>query len=171
MRHRRTFILIGAIGLAVLMTGLFVARATLGRAGSVTASPVTAKMTINAELQQTFAPPTASAAAAPALTAEEAYAQFMQHAGAANTTIPSGTTVQLGLFTDPVGPDCGPECSNLTVQNGTAYTALNQLAYGYSWHACPVSVGGGSVPPNPCIEWLFLDANTGKQIIITWQIP
>jgi hypothetical protein len=54
-------------------------------------------------------------------------AKFMQSSGSNNTAIQAGVTAQLGLFTLPEGPDCGADCSSLTIQNGMAYTALNQL--------------------------------------------
>jgi hypothetical protein len=64
------------------------------------------------------------------------------------------------LFTLPTGPDgTGP------------YTAHNELAYGYSWLSCPHSTNPRvkKLPPNPCREWNFLNANTGRQIVETWQ--
>ncbi len=79
--------------------------------------------------------------------------------------IPSGVmSVRLGLLTLPLGPS-GP--------NGAeAYTAHDELAYGFSWHRYPVSANPRvtKLPPNPCREWNFLDANTARQIDETWQL-
>jgi hypothetical protein len=111
----------------------------------------------------------------PPLTARHVWAQFIQSStmGSGGTAIPSTVTAQLGLFTMPVGlsSECmGTECSNLTVQNGTAYKALNQLAYGYSWTStCASSNPLSTVPPAPCTEWMFFDANTGDMIVWMWQ--
>jgi hypothetical protein len=72
--------------------------------------------------------------------------------GSSGTTIPSNVTVQLGLLTLPAGP-ANADTSGLVTSNGTAYTALNELAYGYSWHSCPMStLPNATLPPNPCIE-------------------
>ncbi len=71
--------------------------------------------------------------------------------------------VRLGHLTLPIGR-VGP--------GGTEkYQARNELVYGYSWHRCPQSQGpsGSKVPPNPCIEWNFFSAGTGRQIVQTWQ--
>jgi hypothetical protein len=125
-----------------------------------------AVVTIDPNIGETFAPP--PAAAQPALTATEAWVQHEQQAGAISvTSIPSGVRVQLGLLTLPVG-DAGPHHSMM-------YTAHNELVYGFSWHSCPMIVGGdqsggpASLPANPCIEWRFIDAATGEMIDDTWQ--
>jgi hypothetical protein len=132
MPLRGPFVIMGALGLAVLAASLFAVLTSIGRAEAITMSPVSTLITIDAHYGATFAAPPSNAA--PALTAQRAWAQFTQQAsGSSNTAIPSSVTAQLGHFTLPVGPDCGASCSNLTVQNGTAYTALNELAYGYSW--------------------------------------
>lgn len=159
--------------LGLAMTGVLVARppqapaqATARAAHAATAGTIT----INASLGETFAP--APPSAAPALTAEQAWRQYAELARSSVTTIPSDVTARLGLFTLPVGPAFLPGTSRLPKSHGEAYTALNQLAYGYSWHSCPAYVGGpGMRPPprTPCIEWLFLDAGTGQQIEETWQ--
>jgi hypothetical protein len=95
------------------------------------------------------------------MTAALAWAQWEQHAGATITTIAPNTTVQLGLLTLPVGPYCGAECHGLIVENGIAYTALNQLVYGYGWSVCPP---GSTLPALRCNRWIFLDASTGQMI-------
>src|SRR5215467_10883445 len=56
-----------------------------------------------------------------------------------------------------VGPYCGAECHGLIVQNGIAYSSLNQLAYGYGWPAFPHR-------QSHRMNWLFLVASTGQMI-------
>src|SRR5215470_8299604 len=193
--RRTSFAIIGAIGLAALAGGLIASQTHGGRAVNsqprtyraarvgqpaasrarvITASAVQSTITIDPHVGETFAPPPAEAS--PPLTAQQAWAQFIQSSttGSGGTAIPSTVTAQLGLFTLPVGPssECDNDCSNLTIQNGTAYTTLNQLAYGYSW---PGGTCGGSnpvnpAPPVPCTEWLFIDANTGHMIVLTEQL-
>ncbi len=188
MRQRGKFVIIGAIGLAALAGGLLASQTGGGRAENsqparshraarveqpaasrarvITASAVRTTITLDPHYGATFAPPPANAA--PALTAQQAWAQFIQQAsGSSNTAIPSTVTAQLGLFTLPIGPDCGTTCSNDPVQNGIAYTALNQLAYGYSSPG-GTCVRGNSVtvlPDVPCTDWVFVDANTGHMIV------
>jgi hypothetical protein len=131
-------------------------------ARAYTASAVTATITVDPQVGETFAP--APADAAPALTAQQAWANYTQvDTSYSDSAIPSNVTVQLGLLTLPLGPE-GPG-------GAKAYTAQNQLVYGYSWHNCPASRNPNmqTLPPNPCIEWNFLDASTGRQIDETWQ--
>jgi len=138
------------------------------RARAITASAVQTTITLN-DYGATFAPPPANAS--PPLTVQQAWAQFIQSStvGSGGTAIPSGTTAQLGLFTFAVGPSSGcgtTNCNKLIVQNGTAYSALNQLAYGYSYQSTCVS--GNDIhplPPSPCTQWWFIDANTGHMIV------
>jgi hypothetical protein len=191
MRRTRSVAIISAVGLAALAGGLLASQTSGGRAensqpaGShraaragqpvasgarvITASAVrtTITITINRDYGATFAPPPVNVSA-PALTAQQAWAQFIQQAsGSSNTAIPSDVTVQLGLFTLPIGPDCGATCSGDPVQNGIAYTALNQLAYGYSSPG-DTCVRGNSANPLPdvkCTDWVFVDANTGHMIV------
>ncbi len=196
MWRTRSLAIIGAVGLAALAGGLLASQASGGGAGNsqpagshraagvgqpaasrarvITASAVQTTITINPDNGETFAPPPAKAS--PPLTAQQAWAQFIKQStdGAGGTAIPSDVTAQLGLFTLPVAPssECDNDCGNLTIQNGMAYTALNQLAYGYSW---PGGKCGGSnpvnpAPPVPCTEWLFVDANTGHMIVLTVQL-
>ena len=138
----------------------------------ITASAVQTTITIDPHDGETFARPPSKAS--PPLTAQQAWAQFIQSSttGSGGTAIPSTVTAQLGLLTLPIGPDCGATCSGDPVQNGIAYRSLNQLAYGYSW---PGGTCGGSnpvnpAPPVPCTEWLFIDANTGHMIDWTEQL-
>jgi len=168
MWRRRNLAIVGAIGLAALGGGLFAAQTSSRPAVANTISSVSNTIKINAN-GETFAPPPANAA--PALTAQQAWAQFIQSStvGSGGNAIPSGTTVQLGLFTFAVGPSSGcgtTNCNKLIVQNGTAYSALNQLAYGYSYRTTCVSGNDmHPLPPSPCTQWWFIDANTGHMIV------
>jgi hypothetical protein len=127
---------------------------------------------INPQIGMTFAP--APTSAAPKLTGQQAWAQYLRHLASPHTGIPSGVHVQLGLLTLPVGPASLPGTNGLPKSGGKAYTALNELAYGYS----SPSGGSGCATLNPrltpppdarCISWTFLGANTGEQIDSTWQ--
>jgi hypothetical protein len=138
-----------------------------------TASLAPAPLVIDPSIGDTFAP--APAGAAPALTAAQAWAHYAQ-ANGGSATIPSGLSVQLGLVSVPVGPanPDDPDQAGLATSNGIAYRALNELAYGYSspTGSCPMSRN----PNNPgtvgksCIDWTFVDANTGQLIEETWQV-
>jgi len=128
-----------------------------------TVSTVTATITIDPANGEIFAP--APADAEPALTAQQAWAKYTQvDRGYRSPAIPPGVTAHLGLLTLPIGPS-GPGGSE-------AYTARNELVYGYSWHSCPVSRNPRvkKLPRNPCIEWNFLNASTGQQIDESWQL-
>jgi len=159
MALRRKRLITGAAVLGVLVTGFILARLpkTPVRAATVM-SAVTTTVTIDPSVGETFAP--APSSSAPSMSAQKAWARYARLNGSSVTAIPSSVTVQLGRLTLPVGP--GPD-------NSVSYTAYNQLAYGFSWHSCPVSMLNPPSPDNPCIEWLFLDANTGQQIDETWQ--
>ena len=141
---------------------------------ATTSSPATT-ITIQPGSGETFTP---TSTGSPALTAEQAFADFAHLNGWTSTAIPDVDTVQLGLLTLPVGPADGPGTDNLIKSNGEAYRALNQLVWAYSWKQCPPVVGpspsaGASPAPTPslgaCIGWLFLDANTGTMIDQTYQ--
>lgn len=133
------------LGLAVLV----VTKVVIHRPG-LQARPVTTTKTITV-IHATWVPP--PQAAAPAMTAEQAWATW-------NRGVPTDRpTVQLGLITQPAAPSqCGPACP---VRNGIAYRALNRLAYGYYWTSCDP---GTHRPAAKCWNWLFLDANTGHEI-------
>jgi len=154
MRLRGPFVAIGALGLAVLAVGLVAVWMSIGRVQAIQANAVTATIIVEPAINETFAPPPADAA--PAMTAEQAWAQMD------NTSIPSDTTAQLGLLTVPVGPDCGVECEHGNiVRDGMVYSALNRLAYGYRWSVCRA---GSTLPAIQCTSWIFLDASTGLMI-------
>jgi hypothetical protein len=80
-----------------------------------------------------------------------------------HTAIPSFVRVQLGLLTLPIGPT-GPG-------GAEAYTAHNELVYGYSAPSGCMSTNPRILfPANArCLRWDFLNANTGNQIDSTWQ--
>jgi hypothetical protein len=116
-------------------------------------------VTIDPLVGETFAP--APASAAPRLTAGQTWARYATRLGATATAIPSGVRVRLGLLTLPIGPQ--PD-------GATAYTAHDELAYGYSWPSGCLSTLPGAIPPGArCLSWTFLNANTGRQIDQTWQ--
>lgn len=119
---------------------------------------------------ETFTPVAVSAA--PALTAGQAWARFARLNSWSRTGVPSGVHVQLGHFTLPVGPADAPGTSHLVKANGEAYTALNELAYGYSSPSGCVTMNPRLLPPPDarCLFWTFLNANTGKQIVSSYQM-
>lgn len=123
------------------------------------AGVMTSTIVIDPQIGETFAPPTAGIT--PALTAEQAWATYAEKTGQ-DPTISGSVTVHLGVLTLPIKP---------AGATPTEYTANNELAYGYSWHSCPQSRNpqDTTLPSNPCIQWNFLDANTGQQIDDTWQ--
>jgi hypothetical protein len=168
------------LGLAALLSACGSHPATdqaaqIGPATSTSTPPV---ITIDPGVGETFTP---TPARHPALTASQAWARFAQHGNnRMPKAIPARVHPRLGLFTLPVGPADAPGTSTLTKRDGEAYTALNELTWGYSWHECgpvmpPVPPPGSTPAPAPaptadhCTEWLFLNANTGAQIVLTWQ--
>lgn len=149
MRPRGPLISTGALGLAVVAVAAVAIWTSVNHARAIDANTIRIPGT-----EIVFAPPPPGAS--PAMTAKQAWARFSR--GERNTVTAPGSTVQLGLLTVPIGPYCGRECAGHPVQNGIAYTALNQLAYGYSWLAFPHRHLKNR-------NWIFLDANTGKMII------
>jgi hypothetical protein len=160
MSKRRAYI-VGAVAAGIL-AAVGAILAVSGAQAGTSATAVTSTTTIPGT-EEIWAPP--PAAAAPALTADQAWAIFASGAGL-STAIGSDTTVQLGALTEAVGPYCGTGCDMWTTVNGISYRALNELAYGYYWSTCP---NGTSLPVTACENWLFLDANTGK--LITGALP
>jgi hypothetical protein len=125
-------------------------------------------VTIDSNIGETFAP--APQDAAPKLTAEQAFAQQRRRNGRGASPIPAGVTVKLGLLTILAGP-ANPHTGHVVTKDGIAYAALNELAWGYSWHWCPMSrnpLRPGRVR-GPCARWNFLDVNTGREINENWQ--
>jgi hypothetical protein len=153
MRLRGPLVSVGALGLAVLAVGVLAVWNSVSRARAINAIAVTTTIRVNGT-DNTFAPPPSGAT--PTMTAGQAWALFSRHES--NKAIPPGTKVRLGLLTSLIGPYCGVECDNSIVQNGMAYLAKNQLAYGYSWLAFPHR-------HLRRMNWIFLDASTGQMII------
>ena len=123
---------------------------------------VSSPVTIDPNVGEVFAP--ARAGALPAMTAQQAWAAYTKvDASDTSSAIPAGVNVHIGLLTLPLGPS--------DANGSEAYMANHKLVYGFSWHSCPASRNPKepTLPRNPCIEWNFLDANTGKQIDETWQ--
>jgi len=170
--RRRTLVFAGA-AVAALAVGGIAARVALAAARAGSASAVTTPTVIDPSVGDTFTP--APADAAPALTAAQAWAQYAQVNGG-STTIPSSLSVHLGLVSMPVGPanPNDPDQAGLAVSNGIAYRVLNVLAYGYSspTGSCPMS--RNPLRPGPigksCIDWTFVNADTGQLIEETSQI-
>ncbi len=157
MRKRKVYLAAGALAAAAAVAG----SVGITHAGSgLRAAPVTTTVTIPGT-DEVWAPPPANAAAS--LTADQAWAKFSAAQG--ETSVPPGTSVQLGLITDPVGPYCGGECDKLLTMDGISYLAYNELAYGYYWRACT----DNSTSELDCQNWFFLDANTGE--LITGALP
>jgi hypothetical protein len=151
MRLRGPLISTGALGLAVLTAAVVAVWTSVNHARAIDADTIRIPGT-----EIVFASPPPSAV--PAMTARQAWARFTR--SERSTAIAPGTAVQLGLLTVPIGPYCGRECDGHPVRAGIAYTALDQLAYGYSWLAFPHRHLKNR-------NWIFLDANTGKMIIGT----
>jgi hypothetical protein len=151
--------------IAMLAAGLPLA-ITVGQRPSCPAA-VADTVTIDSNIGETFAP--APQDATPKLTAEQAFAQQRRRNGR-SVIPPSGVTVKLGLLTILAGPT-NPHTGHVVSKDGIVYAALNERAWGYSWHWCqmsrnplrPVRVRG------PCTRWNFVDANTGLEINETWQ--
>ena len=156
----------GVLGVSVVLIAVVGCGTTRSADRHLSASAAAASgrrtITIDPHVGETFAP--APASAAPQLTAQQAWARYTRRTGDDHTAIPSFVRVQLGLLTLPIGPT-GPGGSE-------AYTAHNELAYGYSSPSGCLSMNPRVLfPPGAhCIRWDFLDANTGKQIDSTWQV-
>jgi hypothetical protein len=179
-KSRTTWAIILVTVLGVTVTAVLVARQQQAPARAATRAAAHKTTTINAKGKTitnigpgaTFAP--APSSADPKLSAEQAWRHYAKQAKSAVTSIPHRVTARLGLLTWPVGPADAPGANRLIIRHGEAYSSLNQLVYGYSWHECPMYSGGpGMTPPpptaTPCIAWLFLHANTGNMIYQTWQ--
>src|SRR5215469_11742055 len=107
-------------------------------------------------IHETFAPPPATAM--PTMSAREALDAFERR----YVPIPDEVTAQLGLFTLPVGPDCGFECEHGNIVRGDmVYSSLNKLVWGFSSRVCPA---GSDRPEWQCTQWDFIDANTGEYV-------
>lgn len=165
--ERRALICSGVF--VLMVAAFFVTKALMTPAHAIAVTQPSSTILINPSSDATFAPPPADVSAT--LTAEQAWAEYAQVNGG-STTIPSGAAVQLGLLTMPSGPADAPGAGNQPTSNGLAYLALNELAYGYSEPTpCPQSINPfvTTSPGASCVDWVFVDANTGKQIMETWQ--
>jgi hypothetical protein len=151
MRLRGPLVSTGALGLAVLAVAVVAVWTSVSHARAVDADTVRISGT-----EIVFAP--APPGTVPAMTAREAWARLTR--GERSTRTAPGSIVRLGLLTVPIGPYCGIECAGHPVRDGIAYTALDQLAYGYSWLAFPHR-------HLQARNWIFLNADTGKMIIGT----
>jgi hypothetical protein len=163
-RIRRRVLGVGVTVVLVTVVGRGTSRsADLQRSAPAAAGAASERRTITIDPQvgETFAP--APASAVPKLTAQQAWARYMRQNGDDHTAIPPFVRVQLGLLTLPIGPT-GPG-------GAEAYTAHNDLVYGYSSPSGCVSMNPRVLflPGAHCISWDFLNANTGKQIDSTWQ--
>ena len=122
MSKRRACIL-GAVAAGILAAVGGIVAVSGAQAGTP-ATAVTSTTTIPGT-DDIWAPP--PSAAAPALTADQAWAKFASGAGL-DTAITSDMTVQIGVITVKVGPYCGTGCDMWTTVNGISYQALNELA-------------------------------------------
>jgi hypothetical protein len=172
-RHHKIYYLGGIV--ILLATGSFVVRNAVSSAHAGAVSRINSTVVVNAASGATFGP--APDGASPALTAEQAWTDYVDEAGGSES-IPGNVTIQLGLVDWPSGPADAPSAGNETISSGIAYIALNELAYGYSEPStCPPSsylqAPGESSTAQPssnsCVDWLLVDANTGQQIMETWQ--
>lgn len=167
MTQLRRRIIGPAIAVAVLGASLLAAGCGTSAPGLAhTLSAVTSTTTIDPQVGETFGP--APSGATPALTPQQAWASGTQadasdEASDSSSAIPANVTPQLGVLTLPLGP-AGPDGAEI-------YSAQDELVYGYSWPSCPASTNPNmqTLPANPCIEWEFIDANTGQEIDDTWQ--
>jgi hypothetical protein len=129
------------------------------------ASPVATVVTIDSNYGVTLGPPGSST---PAMTADAAWSAYASTSGFDETTVPPRLSVSIGSLTDPI-QDIGPTSS-------WTYRAFNELVYAYSMNTACLSLGappddqaGGTSGSGPvsgqCVEWTFLDANTGDHVI------
>ena len=161
--RRRTYVF-AAAALALAGGGFGVwAAAGLGAAPRHTgAAAVTSVIILDPGIKgEVFAPPPPDAA--PKLTARQAIDVY---AGKRIKKLLPGVTVQLGLFTLPVGDAsiCNSpteNCSGETIVKGILYSRFRRLVYGLSSRVCPA---GSHKPTWRCTRWDFIDANTGKYL-------
>jgi len=156
MRLRGPLVITSVLGLAVLAVSLVAVWTSIARVKAIRAMAVKTTITLDPSIHERFAPPPADAV--PTMTAREALDAFERR----HVPIPDSVTVQLGLFTLPVGPDCGFECEHGNIVRGNmVYSSLNQLVWGFSRRVCPA---GSDRPEWQCTAWDFIDANTGRYV-------
>jgi len=156
MSISRTYIAAGVIAALLAAGGVAAGLTASSPAGPIGgAAPVQSVIILDPNNHgEVFAPPPADAA--PGMTAQEALDAYEGK----HVPIRGYVTVQLGLYTLPVGPDCGPECEhNNIVRGNMVYSVLNKLVYGFSRRVCPA---GSDRPDWQCTQWDFIDADTGK---------
>ena len=155
--RRRTTVTMAILGGTVLLLAVSACGARPPGRAAVTirrirpvSSALNATVIIDPTVGETFTPVTG---VIPALTATQAWSQFL-----GQSSVPSDVTVQLGQLTLPLGAGA----PNQYMYNG-------RLVWAYDWHSCPATSLGSLPSGNPCIEWLFLDANSGQELDNTWQ--
>ena len=159
MIRRSTFIITGTVILGLAAAGISLAAAgAFHSSADFGAQPVTSVIILEPHLPgEVFAPPPANAS--PALTAHQAAVRGEGlRPGAA---IPPGVSVQLGLFSLPVGPasGCRNDCHGDTFVHGIAYSSYQVLVYGFSRSECPHHPRRAH-----CTQWDFINADTGRYI-------
>jgi hypothetical protein len=156
MRLRGPLVISGALGLAVTAVGVVAVWTGIDRVKDIRAMAVKTTITLDPGIDETFAPPLADVV--PTMSAREALDAFERR----YVPVPGFVTAQLGLFTLPVGPDCGPECEHGNIVRGDmVYSSLNKLVWGFSSRVCPA---GSDRPEWQCTQWDFIDANTGEYV-------
>ena len=156
-------LLVAAAGLAAVAVG-FQDDPGERRASSsprrVVASAPEDAIVIDPGVGETFSP--APASASPAMTAEQAWLAWTERNASDRTTIPPDVTVQLGLLTLPIGHS-GPD-------GAMEYQAHDRMVWGYQAPYCGPALNPYAPPPDPpCTRWIFLDADTGEEVDVTWQ--
>ena len=151
---------IAGAAVLVLAGGGFAAWTAIGPATArdTGAAPVTSVIILDPYLKgEILAPP---GDAAPKLTAHQAVAAWT---GKKHFKIPGDVTIQLGLFTLPIGDAsaCNRHDRCPIIAHGIAYTWLRKLVYGFSSRVCPAR---SHKPAWRCTRWDFIDANSGKYI-------
>src|SRR6266567_8525653 len=91
----------GALGLAVLVVSVFAVRTSIGRADTIAAVVVRATIPIDRHAGEMLTPPPPDVM--PALTPEQAFAEYERQSGEPLRAIPANNTVRLGLLTSPIG--------------------------------------------------------------------
>lgn len=139
-----------------LSTAPRVAVAHMSPDSAVETTTGAAQVIIDSNIGEVFVPvedPSLSA-----MTANEAFAAQAKRIHSEQLTPPEGDTIRLGRLTMPIGP-------------GEGYTARDRLVWAFSTHQCPASraLNPSTAPKGRCIEWMFLDADTGALIDDTFQ--
>jgi len=147
------------IGSALAVWGLFGLFETEGRqptgpapASISTPQPSGSPIILPPEGRTQFSP--APSGTQSALSADQAVSRYETQNSAFH--LPRDATAQLGYYTAAVGDG--------------SYRFHDRLAWGFSWPGCaPAPTFPSAHPSNAssssgCLTWLFLDANTGKEL-------